>query len=184
MPVIGVVKGDLLQAKERYIAQQCNCMTVKSHGLSAQIASRYPYGDHYKTRQPIHYGRNSASAESRDIPGTIKVLISPLDGQISSAVDQTSNQVSADPRIICMFAQWVPGKSGAFNQYYPGDYDDTPRNRQEWFLQCLKVMDEDPGINSPVAMPYTIGCGLAGGNWDVYQKMIVECKTEVVLYRL
>ena len=33
-------------------------------------------------------------------------------------------------------------------------------------------------------MPYGIGCGLAGGKWCEYKKMIEECKTKIVIYKL
>lgn len=33
MVIVETVYDDLLNAKTRYIAQQCNCVTTKSHGL-------------------------------------------------------------------------------------------------------------------------------------------------------
>jgi hypothetical protein len=33
-------------------------------------------------------------------------------------------------------------------------------------------------------MPYKIGCGLAGGNWEIYKKMLEECSTKIVLYSI
>jgi NCAIR mutase (PurE)-related protein len=35
-----------------------------------------------------------------------------------------------------------------------------------------------------VAIPYGIGCGLAGGVWSDYEKMLNNCSTQVVIYRV
>ena len=50
MVIIEIKKGDLLKANESYICQQCNCVTIKSHGLSKSIGDKYSYGDPYKNR--------------------------------------------------------------------------------------------------------------------------------------
>lgn len=155
-------KGDLLDATEAFIAQQCNCVTVKSHGLSAAIAKRWPWADVYAKRKP----RSANTALTPDIPGTIEIIKGP-----------------DDLSVVCMFAQWTPGKPGAWTDKYPKTYTDiTATQRTEWFRQCLKAMDEE--IDSPVAVPYQIGCGLAGGNWNTYKAMLQEAKTEFVIYRL
>lgn len=64
-----------------------------------------------------------------------------------------------------------------FSQYYPGNAIkdvDTPKLRLIWFENCLLLVLEllvKYKINR-VAMPYLIGCGLAGGNWNDYFKII------------
>ena len=32
-------------------------------------------------------------------------------------------------------------------------------------------------------MPFLIGCGLGGGDWLVYERMLQECATNIILYR-
>ena len=81
-----------------------------------------------------------------------------------------------------MFAQWTPSKVGAYNRYYPKTYTDTTHNRQRWFRECLEALDA-LGLDR-VAMPYKIGCGLAGGFWPDYETMLNKAKTNIVLYRL
>lgn len=56
------IKGDILLAKETYIAHQCNCVTNKAKGLSKQIFKKFPYADSYTNRQ--NYSN----------PGTIEVF--------------------------------------------------------------------------------------------------------------
>jgi len=67
------------------------------------------------------------------------------------------------PTIINMFAQRHPGgdPKGVEGQF----------TRQMWFLECLQRISEIPGIRS-IAFPWGIGCGLAGGDWTIYQGII------------
>lgn len=80
-----------------------------------------------------------------------------------------------------MFAQWAPGKPSHYASAYPSDYTDTLSNRVEWFQTCLDKIDA-LGLCGPIAMPHSIGCGLAGGDWDTYRAMIENAQTDVVLY--
>lgn len=154
--------GDILLAPESYIAQQCNCVTVRSHGLSKAIAVTYPWADVYKHRS-VDGNRNCTTHP--DIPGTIKVL--------------TSNNRS----VICMFAQWAPGKCHVYSKFYPSAlYSDDETNRRVWFKACLDKID---GLNlDVVAIPAYIGCGLAGGSWVHYKKMIEAATTPFIIYKL
>ena len=158
-----IIEGNILDAKEQYIAQQCNCLCVIPHGLSKAIADKYPWGDPYKTRTKMT--RNCAIPEDRDTPGTIRVLRSPTrDGG-------EGGEGGEGKSIICMFAQWAPGKPRAFKSY-PQYEKDTYDARIEWFKSCLEVM-KSLEIES-IAFPWTIGCGLAGGNWNIYKSLIED----------
>jgi len=59
--MIEIVRGNLLDAKEKYLAHQCNCITKKAAHLSFDVFKRFPYAD-------IYAGRPNA-----DRPGTIVV---------------------------------------------------------------------------------------------------------------
>ena len=205
MPVVKEVSGDLLKAEEKFIAQQCNCVTVKSHGLSESIIRHFgSWADPYSSRSSVSQGRNCASGKDIDIPGTIRILESPsasstdtqdligrsgfntqdLIGRSGFNTQDLIGRSGFNTRVICMFAQWCPGKPGVYSHYYPSDYDDTVVNRFAWFKQCLVKIDEDDKIDGPVAMPYNIGCGLAGGYWPAYRKALDEVETDVILYKL
>lgn len=157
MVIIEIIHGDLLNSGEKYIAQQCNCVTIRGLGLSHSIAQKYPYANVYAKRIPISKGRNRAKISSQ--PGTIEVCMPP------------NNE---GPIVICMYAQYSPGKVKT--------REDSTVNRLQWFEQCLKEI-EKLGITR-VAMPYLIGCGLAGGNWKDYSEKLNQSKLEVVLYQL
>lgn len=166
MVIISTVKGDLLKAKEKYIAQQCNCNTLKAHGLSKVIADTYPWANPYALRE----GKSANSALHPDTPGTVTVL----------------KNLETEPIFLCLMAQWAPGKAGGkFGRYYPKTYQDTVENRKLWFQQCLVVLDEMKlGNDAVVAMPFRIGCGMAGGNWKEYKLLLEKCQTKIVLYLL
>ncbi len=149
--MIKVINGDLLDAKEQYIAHQCNCVTTKSKGLSKLIFDKYPTTDIYSNRK-----------KKKDIPGEIKVFN------------------SKNKTIINILAQYYPGPSNYEN--------DSKQNRKLWFKKCLELISELPGIENGLALPYNIGCGLAGGNWDEYYEIIKQFSNKyfipVTLYKL
>jgi O-acetyl-ADP-ribose deacetylase (regulator of RNase III) len=60
-----------------------------------------------------------------------------------------------------------------FSQFFPGNYSekDTLSLRESYFKECLNKILLIEGIQE-IAFPYKIGCGLAGGNWEIYEKMI------------
>ena len=166
MVIIDEVAGDLLNAKEPYIAQQCNCVTVKPHGLSQSIAKKWSYGDAYSGRSK----KSNNTATDPDEPGSV-VIAEPPEG-------------CSGPILLQMMAQWCPSKPGAYNRYYPTTYVDSKENRRKWFKDCLQALDETLDPDSVVAMPDHIGCGLAGGNWTEYKKMLSDCSTKIKLYKI
>jgi len=83
---------------------------------------------------------------------------------------------------------------GLFAQYGPGkpSKGDSQEERLGWFKECLdkvaELRDSEHGLKS-VALPWGIGCGLAGGDWGSYEEVIREWArgmegVEVVLYKL
>lgn len=46
-----IVEGDLLQAKEKYLAHQTNCMSTHAAHLSASVFREFPYADIYSERR-------------------------------------------------------------------------------------------------------------------------------------
>ena len=80
------------------------------------------------------------------------------------------------------FLVTAPGKTGKFQNYYPKTYDDSIENREIWFKKCLEEIDK---LNlDEIVMPYKIGCGLAGGKWINYEKMLNNAKTNIILYSI
>ena len=82
--------------------------------------------------------------------------------------------------IINMYAQYYPS--------LPKYNNDTFPKRLEWFNQCLNEIGNIDNIqNKTIAMPYNIGCGAGGGDWNIYYGMICEfadrTKINITLYK-
>lgn len=149
-----IVIDNILNAREKYIAHQCNCVTITAKGLCQSINNKYPWANAYYDRQ-----------NKEDIPGTIKIYESP----------------SQDKAVICMFAQLRPSKPFKSKT-------DTYEQRIKWFQECLIKIKEVKIQTDAIAFPWMIGCGLAGGDWNIYKKMLdnfeKESNIEVILYKL
>ncbi len=83
-------------------------------------------------------------------------------------------------KIVNMFAQRYPGKARG---------GETEADRLKWFVGCLNKLAARLEVGARVAMPYGIGCGLAGGDMKAYMGAIetwsMSARVEqVVLYKL
>jgi O-acetyl-ADP-ribose deacetylase (regulator of RNase III) len=140
------LKGDVVEIKNvDAIVHQCNCLTVKSHGLSKQIARKFPWADVYRMRRSVQR-RNLAIHEDRAVPGSIKVMKS-----------------EERPHVVCLMAQWDFGRR---HMRKVPPYEDTKENRKKWFQTCLSELGKTH--YRTLAFPFKIGCGLAGGHWPTY----------------
>ncbi len=152
---------DLLEIEADVIVQQCNCVTVRPHGLSANISERFPYADLYGKR--TSQSRNFATKETRSIPGTC-VLAKPEAGVHG-------------PIVACLMGQVAPGKCGSWAAKYKVNHeDDSSEMRQIYFKSALHQL-ADLSIASDwsqIAFPFNIGGGLAGGYWPTYPDMLRE----------
>ena len=152
--------GNLLDAREQYIAHQCNCVTVSAKGIAKHIFDRFPWSDCYAHR-------------SFNMPETL--IAHP--GEIDVRGDGDTKR-----DVIGMMGQKYPGKPGQ------GGRTDTPSTRLRHFGSALYRIHEIDGLES-IAFPYMIGCGLAGGDWKKYAREIDEFAQahphiQVALYKL
>lgn len=154
--LIQCVDGDLLSVEADFIVQQCNCLTVRAHGLSDSIARALGV-DPYATRRAVGR-RNLAIEADRSVPGTIQVA----------------------GRVVNLFGQWRPGAIGTpYFDSYPESPDgrETAALRLQWFragLAALKRRIDCAQCAVTVAFPFQIGCGLAKGKWSDYEAAIAS----------
>jgi hypothetical protein len=94
--------------------------------------------------------------------------------------------------------QFVQSEGGVtianmYAQYYPGpptNAGDGAVMRVDWFRSCLEQLAVYAKAHNKtrVAMPYGVGCGLAGGRWAEYQALLQSCaerhRLHIVLYRI
>lgn len=157
--------GDLLEAKEKYIIHQCNCVSIGAGGLAYHLFNKFPFADVYSERDSGEEDEKGRTIlKYKDKPGTIKI----------------SGNGNLKRFVI-----------NAFSQYYPGgqnDYhNDNEQKRLEYFKNCLEEVLKIKDLDS-IAFPYEYGCGIAGGNWKVYKQMIydfaIQTDAAVYIYKL
>lgn len=143
--MITEIDGDIIKINTKYIAHQCNCLSQKAAGLAKVFFNTFPWCNMYADRVPI----NNPSFHP-DCPGVISIH--------GNGQDQRY--------IVNMLGQLWPGKPK-----YPKDKIDGYRAREKYFMLCLLEIMKIEDLES-IAFPTKIGCGMAGGNWKTYKKMI------------
>jgi hypothetical protein len=180
------VDGDLLDrnytpcAEHWCIAQQLNTVTTHAAGLARAIAYRYPYANVYAAR--------------RDAPGRYNYAEHPSEvGTITVSEPPPSAGAAARPVIFGLMAQRGPSKPGTRNNPFPPSQDNAAL-RRAWFelalRRCMAWMRKTYGTERRLALsiPHLIGCGLAGGDWTRYRRIIemvaADCGIDVYMVRL
>jgi O-acetyl-ADP-ribose deacetylase (regulator of RNase III) len=75
--------------------------------------------------------------------------------------------VGSGQRVVNMYAQRNPGK--------PHEKGDLAADRIRHFESCLaRLADLRATIIKGVAFPRLIGCGLAGGHWPTYRRLLED----------
>jgi hypothetical protein len=143
---------DILTIENGFICHQCNCITTKSKGLSKSIFSKYPITNTY-----ISGKRKSGSFD----------LFNPIDNIY----------------IVNLYSQYNPGKPK--KSFGSNDSSDSREYLLEYCLNLLfnklknnnhKIKDE----NKKIYFPKNIGCGLAGGNWENYKRIITQFSEKII----
>lgn len=149
-----MIEGDLLKmptGEGNYIVQQCCCTCTKPAGLSAAIAKKWPALNPYAGRKAV--GRtHTATLETRDKFGSAKLI----------------RDEAHDVNLICLFAQYGPGKAGTYEDDFVEPVNDGATNRLKKFTTALTKIASIAPAGSTLYFPYGIGSGLAGGKWENY----------------
>lgn len=139
-----IVKGNLLDAPFQFIAHQVNCRGVMGAGLALQIKNKYPeVYDTYKTFCNTY---------------TVK----PPLGK-SLCVWTKDNHC-----IINVFGQLGYGR-GQQQTDYEALYSGFAMAAEEIRNTFL---NGNPCYQIPIVIPYGIGCGLAGGDWEKVEEIL------------
>jgi O-acetyl-ADP-ribose deacetylase (regulator of RNase III) len=182
---IPIVKGNLLHCDVDMIVQQCNCLTVTAHGLSQSIKTELNV-DPYGHRECMKGRRNCAVKADRGIPGSVTIY-------------KRKNKIPM--YVACLFAQFSPSRPGIYYQEIFDEHKDPVTDelvtdsfeqRFIWFergLQKLAQRALSLGCKT-IGFPFQIGCGLAGGDWNLYLKALTmwaelnQDSFKVTLYKL
>ena len=146
---ITLKRGNLLQSDCNIICHQVNCQGVMGAGIAKQIRNKYP-------EMYSQYHKECAS--------------------ITNLLGKTHlYEVGENKYIANMYAQ---------NEIYPmgvrhTDYDAFVQCCEELRDQVKILMENNPSVHYKIGFPYNIGCGLAGGNWNI----ILGILCDIFLYK-
>lgn len=160
-----IKEGNILECQEKVIAHQCSISLIASNreasGLASQIFSKYREADDYK-RTSIDYLADHLNYNSVRLGCCTKYYV------------ERNSRV-----VLNCYTQFNPGKPNQSN-------NDTAEKRLlslEWCLDSIYHLIYNKDTSDPIAFPYNYGCGLAGGDWEAYERVFDKAKLPVVLYK-
>jgi O-acetyl-ADP-ribose deacetylase (regulator of RNase III) len=170
--MINYIDGDLIKlAKEgnfEVIVHGCNCHSTMGAGVAPQMAKAF--------------GCDKFEMETW---GTTIEKLGNIDYQtvvlgehtIWNLLDYKNNRDEPELTVVNAYTQYMYGKNHVDGVLAPFDY--------EAFTICIRKMNKI-FKDKPIGMP-KIGSGLAGGDWNVIEKIIQaelkDCKVTVVNYK-
>lgn len=156
--------GDILD--EPCFAHIINSMCTRAHGLSQQVARKYPWADCYADRTGVRGRRNLADPDSRPKMGTCDIRVDKAE--------------SLEKIIVALIAQRDFGLPN-FGRVGRTREPDTKLLRQRWFRMALTNAMDTLKVRGAkeLALPYKVGCGLGGGDWDAYERIIHDVNNAI-----
>lgn len=147
--MIKEIKGDLLTTKCDLIAHQVNCMGVFNKGLAKSIRELYPevYCEYKKLINKYYYNYNISTERLLGECQIIKV-----------------NNNEYIKYVANLFGQLHYKKSQYSNKNFT-EYDYLYEAMKKLKFRCINNMKS-------IAFPKNIGCGLAGGDWNIVYDII------------
>lgn len=142
-------KGNLLESNCDIICHQVNCKRAMGRGIAGQIRQKWPkaYEDYCYNIDYMY--ENDFVKQSSDLLGMI-----------------SWTELEDNKYVMNFFSQ---------DEYYPRDRCHTD---YEAFTKCCKALKNFiteynlDKLKTIIGFPYKIGCGLAGGNWDIVSAII------------
>ena len=137
--MIEIVNGDLLQSNLPLIAHQTNCLGVMGAGIARSIKNKWNlvYTQYTNFCKLLKY--------SKELLGKCQICITG---------DKPINLVAN------LFGEYSFTESVAPFENRHTDYDALKKS-----LLHLKAICENTEVTK-IGIPYKLGCGLAGGDWD------------------
>jgi len=85
-------------------------------------------------------------------------------------IERFPGEIIIVDNVINMIAQIFPGRA------YKGE---NRKDRIEFFRSCLyKISKHFEGQEVKISFPFNIGCGLAGGKWEIYRELLEKFALE------
>lgn len=150
-------KGDILNRSYfDVVCHQVNCIGKMGAGLAKQIADMYP---EVKDKYIAH----TSKCGSQAVLGTC-LLSKTISG---------SNDWRGPKYIANLYGQLEIGTDKQQTNYRALQYA-----IQDFYKQLSEIKPPTNGYGVPypykIAFPKNMGCGLAGGDWDIVEKIIIK----------
>jgi len=162
--MIKIIEGNILNATEDIICHQVNCRGKMGSGLAKQIRNKYPnvYESYVKLVNWQKEEYNKGLAKNKSLLGNIQF------------VDCSDGKVIAN-----LFGQEGYGRDKQYTDY-------TALRKSLESLYETVTCDYNTLYGKSIAIPYNLGCGLAGGNWNIVYEMIKQIfyNYEITIYKL
>ena len=146
-----IIEGDLLNAPFQIIAHQVNCMGVMGAGVAKSLRLKYPgLYESYKETCDLY------ERDRKDLLGFC-------------------HWYRAEDRkiVLNLFGQYGFGRDKRYTDYEA--FDKAMRNGIE---EIKNEAFKEDGIQLCIAIPYGIGCGLAGGDWSEVKEILEKIEQD------
>lgn len=150
-------QGDILnRSYYDFVCHQVNCIGKMGAGLAKQIADMYPeVKDGYIAHSSIH--------KPDELLGTCFL----------SETFEGLNDWRGPKYIANLYGQLNIGTNKQQT-----DYKALQKAIQDFYKQLSEIIPQKNGYNLSeplrIAFPKNMGCGLAGGSWDIVEKIIIK----------
>lgn len=157
------VVGDLLKSDVDVIGHQTNCIGVMGAGIALKIKNMYP--NVFAKYRELCTEQN----KSKELLGKCQML-----SESGDLIDINNLNKEDNEKII----------ANLFGQYSIGNGLETQYEHLKTALEELKKVGKKH--NLWIGLPYKLGSGLAGGDWNVVRKIIEEVFSDypVTIYKL
>lgn len=158
--MVKLINGNLLDSKADLIIHQVNCRGVMGAGIAAQIAKKFPHVETEYLKYLRHCKKNKI-----DPLGTAQYV--PSEIWAVCLVDTMNNEIITECRsmqfqyIVNLFGQRDIGNG------LQTDYAAIKK-------ALIDIKEKAKSIGATIAVPYNIGCGLGGGDWNEVYAIICE----------
>lgn len=147
-------QGDVLDTPIHIIAHQVNCKGVMGAGLAKQIRDKYPWVySCYKKYCITH---------SYDLLGA------------AAFWSNSDDTLKPEHLFMNIFGQDGYGRGSMQTDYQA--FKDSFTKGLEFYR--TEACDCNYTVQIPIAIPYGIGCGLAGGDWNKIKAILEEIEKE------
>lgn len=154
--LVTIIEGDLFETDANIICHQVNCRGVMGSGVALQVKKKYPH---------IYHGYVELCKSHENLLGEVFVA------STNPKFEGFSGDITDQWQTICnLFAQDRYGRDKCYTSY-------------EAMQKCFDyvramTLRKNNHYGATIAMPYMIGCGLGGGDWDRVYKMINDTFAE------